>query len=223
MQNEIHTLETLGVLIDLNSARITPQTLEKLLEEAGLARIIFSKFYNFDTRRNKDFAPFIKANGTECAIPLTGRKKVRADIRLIIDAIKIACTKKPNRMLLVCGEIDLSPLITELKKMNIQVILGVEQESLTSAEADKCLLLERVPPAPSKTKKASSQKTAEPQQATESHAASTLSVDNFVDENGEIITDKLISAIKNSGLAESNKLTQIENLNKIKQAILDRL
>lgn len=134
----------LAVFTDLNSMRLSPEMLKKAITETGYQNeIVFSKFYNFDNKRHRDFAELVNTYGSETALPISNRKKVRPDIRLVIDSVKVCTEQTCDAILLICGELDIMPLLTSLKNMGIEVIMAVTSETEINSHANRIIILER--------------------------------------------------------------------------------
>ncbi len=134
--------------IDLGAAKLDFSSYSQLLADVG-AKYEQVKFYGYNAKRNGDFNPYIREVGAEVALPLHNRKKVRVDIRQVVDAIACAC-KNPNidAILLVCAEVDALPMIAGIKAQGKKVLIAVESESAVSDRCDACYVIKKSVTAP---------------------------------------------------------------------------
>lgn len=134
-----------AVLIDLASARIGVEMVKKAcadIEREG--SIEYMKFYNYSTKSNREFAGFIKENSADVDLPMASRKKVRIDMRQVIDAVRIASTcDNINSFFIICSEVDGIYLINELKKQGKYVVIAVTSSNSLSAKSHKEYILNR--------------------------------------------------------------------------------
>lgn len=129
--------------IDLGAAKLDYESYSLLLEEVG-AKYEQVKFYGYNAKKNGDFNPYIREVGAEVALPLHNRKKVRVDIRQVVDSVACAC-KNANidAILLVCAEVDALPMISAIKAQGKKVFIGVESESPVSDRCDACYIIKK--------------------------------------------------------------------------------
>lgn len=132
-----------AVLFDLNATRADFAAFEDALSKID-GKVAYSKFYSYNQKRNGDFYPFIKSHGSEVAVPLYNRKKVRIDMRQVVDAVYIACTNQAiDAFFIVCAPIDCQPMINTLKSLGKRVYLGGESGSDLSRLCDGYITLQK--------------------------------------------------------------------------------
>lgn len=133
-----------AVLVDLNSMRLSYDSFAKALSTID-GKVAYAKLYGYNNKRNNDFNNFIKTYGAEVALPVNNRKKVRIDIRQVIDAITIACTHKSvDAFFIICSELDSIAMINALKKLGKRVVMGIQSPSFVAEQCDDSVLLERM-------------------------------------------------------------------------------
>ena len=129
--------------IDLGAAKINFESFSLLLQEAEV-RCERVKFYGYNAKKNGDFNAYIRETGAEVALPLHNRKKVRVDIRQVVDSVACACKdRNVEAILLVCAEVDALPMIAAIKAEGKKVLIGVESESAVSDRCDGCYLIRK--------------------------------------------------------------------------------
>ena len=135
--------------IDLGAAKIDFKSFSLLLEEVG-AKYEQVKFYGYNAKKNGDFNPYIREVGAEVALPLHNRKKVRVDIRQVVDSVEVLplpwhCndTEPGLAILLVCAEVDALPMISAIKAQGKKVLIGVESKSPVSDRCDGCYIIKK--------------------------------------------------------------------------------
>lgn len=129
--------------IDLGAAKLDFDSFDLLLREVG-AKYEQVKFYGYNAKKNGDFNAYIRQTGAEVALPLHNRKKVRVDIRQVVDSVACAC-KNPHidAILLVCAEVDCLPMISAIKAQGKKVLIGVESASPVSDRCDGCYIIRK--------------------------------------------------------------------------------
>ena len=129
--------------IDLGAAKLDFESYSLLLQEVG-AKYEQVKFYGYNAKKNGDFNAYIREVGAEVALPLHNRKKVRVDIRQVVDSVACAC-KNTNidAILLVCAEVDSLPMIAAIKAQGKKVFIGVESPSAVSDRCDGCYIIKK--------------------------------------------------------------------------------
>ncbi|MBD5086248.1 MAG: NYN domain-containing protein [Clostridiales bacterium] len=133
-----------AVLVDLNSMRLSYESFAKALSQID-GKVAYAKLYGYNNKRNNDFNNFIKTYGVEIALPVSNRKKVRIDIRQVIDAMIIACTHKSvDGFFIICSELDSIAMINALKKLGKRVIMGIQSPSFVAEQCDGFVTLERM-------------------------------------------------------------------------------
>ena len=133
-----------AVLVDLNSMRLSYESFAKALSQID-GKLAYAKLYGYNNKRNNDFNNFIKTYGAEVALPVSNRKKVRIDIRQVIDAMIIACTHKSvDGFFIICSELDSIAMINALKKLGKRVIMGIQSPSFVAEQCDAFVTLERM-------------------------------------------------------------------------------
>lgn len=132
-----------AILVDLNSMRLSYDSFAKAIANID-GKIAYAKLYGYNNKRNNDFNAFIKTYGVEVALPVSNRKKVRIDIRQVIDAVTIACTRSNvDAFFIICSELDSIAMINALKKLGKRVIMGIESPSFVAEQCDGYVMLER--------------------------------------------------------------------------------
>ncbi len=135
-----------AILVDLNSMRLSYESFAKAIASID-GKIAYAKLYGYNNKRNNDFNAFIKTYGVEVALPVSNRKKVRIDIRQVIDAVTIACTRSNvDAFFIICSELDSIAMINALKKLGKRVIMGIESPSFVAEQCDGYVILERTLP-----------------------------------------------------------------------------
>ncbi|MDE5654451.1 MAG: NYN domain-containing protein [Clostridia bacterium] len=135
-----------AILVDLNSMRLSYESFAKAIASID-GKIAYAKLYGYNNKRNNDFNAFIKTYGVEVALPVSNRKKVRIDIRQVIDAVTIACTRvNVDAFFIICSELDSIAMINALKKLGKRVIMGIESPSFVAEQCDGYVMLERALP-----------------------------------------------------------------------------
>lgn len=135
-----------AVLVDLNSMRLSYDSFVKAMDKID-GKIAYAKLYGYNNKRNNDFNGFIKTYGVEVALPVSNRKKIRVDIRQVIDAVTIACTyKNVDAFFIVCSELDSLAMVNALKKLGKRVVMGIQSPSFVAEQCDDYIMLERVAP-----------------------------------------------------------------------------
>ena len=124
-----------AVLVDLNSMRLSYDSFAKALSTID-GKVAYAKLYGYNNKRNNDFNNFIKTYGAEVALPVNNRKKVRIDIRQVIDAITIACTHKSvDAFFIICSELDSIAMINALKKLGKESLWEFNRLVLSQSNA----------------------------------------------------------------------------------------
>ncbi len=142
----ISVMTNFAVLIDLNSMRLSYESFAKAISGID-GKVAYAKLYGYNNKRNNDFNAFIKTYGAEVALPVSNRKKVRIDIRQVIDAVTIACTRSNiDAFFIVCSELDSIAMINALKKLGKKVIMGISSPSFVAEQCDGYVLIERAFP-----------------------------------------------------------------------------
>ena len=132
-----------AVLVDLNSMRLSYDSFSKAIASID-GKVAYAKLYGYNNKRNNDFNAFIKSYGAEVALPVSNRKKVRVDIRQVIDAVTIACTRiNIDAFFIVCSELDSIAMINALKKLGKRVVMGIESPSFVAEQCDGYVMMER--------------------------------------------------------------------------------
>ncbi len=132
-----------AVLFDLNATRADFSSFEDALTRLD-GRIAYCKFYSYNQKRNNDFSAYIKVHGAEVAVPLYNRKKVRIDMRQVVDAIFLACSNPTiDAFFIVCAPIDCQPMINMLKTLGKGVYIGGESGSDIGHMCDGYIVLRK--------------------------------------------------------------------------------
>lgn len=189
-----------AALIDLGAAKVNSAALREAERTLG-ARFCEVKFYGYNAKKNGELNAYIKEYGAEVSLPLHNRKKTRIDIRQVIDAVEVACTKPVEAIFLVAAEVDLAPLLNALRRSGKKVFIGCESES---AYADKCdgsvILSKSLPSEVSEDSAPSEQKivelgTAEKESAVDEFLPYT-GIEPLDDERMKQVGDKLREAVE---------------------------
>lgn len=137
-----------AVLIDLNSTRIDYDVFLNAMDELKRdyqASIVYTKFYSYNSKRHARFNAYVKKEGCDVALALQNRKKVKIDIRQVIDGVAIANSDKDiDGFFIVCSKVDSMPFLQAIKSRNKKLILGIENCSDTPEICDGGILL-RIP------------------------------------------------------------------------------
>lgn len=129
--------------IDLGAAKLNYEGFRLLIEQAG-AKCEQVKFYGYNAKKNGDFNAYIRESGAEVALPLHNRKKVRVDIRQVVDSVVCACSNRNiEAILLVCAEVDCLPMISAIKAQGKKVYIGVESVSSVAERCDGYFILQK--------------------------------------------------------------------------------
>ncbi|MEG1609159.1 MAG: hypothetical protein RR348_04755, partial [Clostridia bacterium] len=132
-----------AVLCDLNAINISFATFEKAVAQLD-GRVCFGKFYGYNAKRNNDYTSYIRQHSCDVAVPLANRKKVRVDIRQVIDATTLANSSAAiDGFFVICSHIDALPMIAALKSANKKVVIGVTSKSFLSEQCDETIILDR--------------------------------------------------------------------------------
>lgn len=134
-----------AVLVDLQSERLGIEMFNKLIEEIKReGSVEYVKFYNYLAKRNSEFSTFIKEYGADIDLPMMSKKKVRIDMRQVIDAVRIASSNgNIDTFLLICSEVDGIYLINELKKAGKRIEVAVTSSNSLSSKAHTEYILDR--------------------------------------------------------------------------------
>ena len=134
-----------AVLVDLQSERLGIEMFDKLIEEITRGGSVeYVKFYNYLAKRNGEFSSFIKEYGADIDLPMMSKKKVRIDMRQVIDAVRIASSNgNIDTFLLICSEVDGIYLVNELKKAGKRIEIAVTSSNSLSSKAHTEYLLDR--------------------------------------------------------------------------------
>ena len=135
-----------AVLIDLATIRIGAKMFRKLYDDLkSIGSIEYIKFYNYNTKRHREFRSLIKEYNIEVELREAGKKRVRVDIRQVIDAVRIAATcNNITNFFLVCSEVDAKYLFGELKKLGKYIEIGVTSPNTLSELAHKVYIFDRM-------------------------------------------------------------------------------
>lgn len=133
-----------AVLYDLNAIRVGFATFEQALKKLD-GKIAYVKLYGYNAKRNNDYTDFVRAYAAHVAVPLANRKKVRVDIRQVIDAIMLAGTNpKIDGFFIICSPIDALPMVNALRQMGKRVVIGALGEDFLTQQCDETVILERL-------------------------------------------------------------------------------
>lgn len=119
-----------AVLIDLNSTRIDFDVFNNAMDELKKtykASIVYTKFYSYNSKRHAQFNAFVKKTGCEVALALQNRKKIKIDIRQVIDGVALANSDNSiDGFFIVCSRVDSLPFLQAIKAKNKKLILGID-------------------------------------------------------------------------------------------------
>lgn len=133
-----------AVLADLNATRANCTSFLNALKELD-GNIIYCKFYSYNPKRDCGFSRYIRSAGADVAVPLYNRKKVRIDMRQVIDAVSISCTNSTvDAFFIICAPLDCTPLLSYLKGAGKHVVLGGDSEPSYTSGYDRFVHLQRV-------------------------------------------------------------------------------
>ena len=118
-----------AVFCDLNSINISYKSFKKAIDSID-GKLVYSKFYGFSSKKNNDFSLFIKTNNSDIALPVQNRKKVRIDIRQVIDVSICSVKQNIDCICIVCSELDAKYLLQAVKSQNKRIVLIGENSSL---------------------------------------------------------------------------------------------
>ncbi len=132
-----------ALLCDLNAIKISFASLQSSFEQLD-GKIVYSKFYNFNSKRNNEFSPYIRQFSADVAIPLSNSKKNTIDIRQVIDAISLACQNKNiDGFYIICRPLEAIHLIQTLRGYNKKIVLGVASQNNLCAQCDQFIVFDR--------------------------------------------------------------------------------
>lgn len=131
------------VLADIESVRVPFTSFEKGLKEvAKYGDIAGCKFYGYSAKRTKDYADFIADNSYDALSSLAGKRKGKLDLRQVIDATRLAETRKIDGIFLMYGKGNIKPLISYLRNLGMEVYAGVISPDDNSTKCNQTVILE---------------------------------------------------------------------------------
>lgn len=129
--------------IDLGAVKLNYEGFVDLQRQAGV-KFQQVKFYGYNAKKNGDFNAYIRQTGAEVALPLHNRKKVRVDIRQVIDCVCCACKQNHiDTILIACAEVDSLPMINAVKAQGKKVLLAVESVSTLADSCDGYFIIKK--------------------------------------------------------------------------------
>lgn len=132
-----------ALYVDLNSINISFESFNLALQKID-GEIVYSKFYGFNQKRHSAFNSYIKENSSDIALTLQNRKKVKIDIRQVIDVcLSLSSNSLIDGYFLICSELDAIYLIKAIKNAGKKVVVGVYSKNSLCLEADEYIELER--------------------------------------------------------------------------------
>ncbi|MEG1963978.1 MAG: hypothetical protein RR123_03790 [Clostridia bacterium] len=133
-----------AVLVDLNSININFNIFLDVLDKVKkIATPTVYKFYNFSSKRHNDFTKFITSTNSTVALPMQNRKKVKMDLRQIMDAVALSCKESLDSICLLCSEIDSNILANYLKQKGKKTIRIVEGVTENCKEFDSVIKIDK--------------------------------------------------------------------------------
>lgn len=133
-----------ALYVDLNSINISFDTFDLAIKKLD-GEVVYSKFYGFNQKRHSGFNDYIKENSSDIALTLQNRKKVKIDIRQVIDVcLSLSSNNLIDAYFLICSELDAQFLIKAIKSMGKKVVLGVYSKNSLCDEVDEYIELERI-------------------------------------------------------------------------------
>ena len=109
------------LLADVDNARISPDELKKIIQKVeAVGDIIYIKLYGLADRKLKEFSEIINGRCCDVAPVLRGKQKSRKsllDIRIIVDAVKLAERGAADSFAIIAGEGDYGYMLSALKAM----------------------------------------------------------------------------------------------------------
>ena len=131
------------VLADIESVRVPFGAFAAALDEvAKLGEIAGCKFYGYSAKRTKDYGAFIQENAYDALSALPRKRKVKLDLRQVIDAARLAQYPNIDGFFLIYGSGDITPLIAYLKAYGKDVIAGVIEPDKNSVLCNKIITLD---------------------------------------------------------------------------------
>lgn len=130
-----------ALFIDLNALNLSYESFLNAIKQLD-GDVVYSKFYGFNQKRHSAFNKYIKDNSSDIALTLQNRKKVKIDIRQVID-VCMSCSSSFDAYFLICSELDAIYLVKALKNAGKKVLIGVYSKNALCDEVDGYIELER--------------------------------------------------------------------------------
>ncbi|MGN0771937.1 MAG: NYN domain-containing protein [Christensenellales bacterium] len=132
-----------AVLYDFAVARVSFESYIKAIGQLD-GKVQYVKFYGYNAKRDGEYKSYIKQTNADIAFTLGGRKTSRIDVRQIIDAVEIACSRASiDGFFLVCGHVDGNFLISRLQGLGKKVVLGQLSDSTLGSMCDGTINFDR--------------------------------------------------------------------------------
>ena len=114
----------IAFFVDLDNVDVTLQNFTEMLEKLqALGEIVYCKVYNFNLKRHADIGELVAKYGFLSAALVKENKKRKFDVRIAIDALKLAYTNEyVNTYALVAHNNGVPQLSGALKELGGQVI-----------------------------------------------------------------------------------------------------
>ncbi|MEG2562075.1 MAG: NYN domain-containing protein [Clostridia bacterium] len=132
-----------AILYDLGAVRISFQMFQQALASLD-GRVAYVKLYGYNAKRHAEYTEFVKKYSAYVDVPLANRKKVRVDIRQVIDATALAVANKNiDGFFLISSPIDSMPMVRMLRENGKKVVIGVESPNFVSQQCDETIVFDR--------------------------------------------------------------------------------
>jgi hypothetical protein len=132
-----------ALLVDVDNVAMDAVIFESIINQVSiLGDIVYGKVYGYSDRKHSKLNALISKNGFNVTntMRLKKRGKSELDLRLVIDAVKLACENQSiNGFCLVAGSGDLIPLISMLRSMGKAVVGGFAERDENSEMCDRLI------------------------------------------------------------------------------------
>lgn len=109
------------LLADVDNAKIAPDDLKKVIKKLeAMGSVIYIKLYGVGEKKLKEFSEIISGRCCDVAPILRSKQKSRKsvmDIRIIVDAIKLAERGAADSFAIIAGDGDFGYMLSALKAM----------------------------------------------------------------------------------------------------------
>lgn len=132
-----------AVLYDLNALNVACSVFEHALKQLD-GKPVYIKLYGYNSKRNRDYTPFVREHSAHVAVPMANRKKVRIDIRQVIDAVRLSCQQPSiDAFFILCAPIEAQPMLQALREAGKRVVLGILSPNGLESACDQVIVLDR--------------------------------------------------------------------------------